>query len=95
MEMFSPLLALCKGNPPVTGGFPLQKASNTDFDFVFDVSLNKLLNKQSHCRWLRHYDAHIVIIFLNELLHGALGLKTVVLCSFINDKASVYNMTME
>ena len=30
MEMLFTLLALCEGNPPVPGGFPLQKASNTE-----------------------------------------------------------------
>ena len=30
MEMFSTLLTLCEGNPPVTGGFPSQRASNVD-----------------------------------------------------------------
>ena len=28
MEMLSTLLALCEGNPPVTSGFPSQRASN-------------------------------------------------------------------
>ena len=28
METVSALLALCEGNPPVTGGFPSQTASN-------------------------------------------------------------------
>ena len=32
--------------PPVTGGFPSQRASYMGFDVSFDVSLNKLLNKQ-------------------------------------------------
>ena len=40
--MLSILLALCEGNPPVTGGFPSQRASNTAFDVFFDVNLNKL-----------------------------------------------------
>ena len=31
METLSTLLALCEGNPPVTGGFPSQRASNVDF----------------------------------------------------------------
>ena len=31
MEIFSALLALCKGNPPVTGGLPLQRAKNVEF----------------------------------------------------------------
>ena len=30
METFSVLLALCGGNPPVTGGFPSQRASDTE-----------------------------------------------------------------
>ena len=34
METFSMLLVLCEGNPPVTGGFPSQKASNGDLWWV-------------------------------------------------------------
>ena len=30
MEILSILLALCEGNPPVTGGFPSQKANNVE-----------------------------------------------------------------
>ena len=30
MEMLSTLLALCDGNPPVTGGFPSQRTSNVE-----------------------------------------------------------------
>ena len=30
MNMRSILLALCEGNPPVTGGFPSQRASNAE-----------------------------------------------------------------
>ena len=47
MEMLFALLALCEGNPPVTSGFPSQRASNV----VLGVSLNKLLNKQSGYWW--------------------------------------------
>ena len=39
------------GKPPVAGGFPLQRASNSGFDVLFDVGLNKLLNKQPNRRW--------------------------------------------
>ena len=35
----------------VTRGFPSQRASNMRFDVLFDVSLNKPLNKHSNCRW--------------------------------------------
>ena len=31
MEVFSALLALCEGNSPVTGEFPSQRDSNSDF----------------------------------------------------------------
>ena len=31
METFSALLALCEGNPPITGGFLAQKASDAEF----------------------------------------------------------------
>ena len=35
------------GVPPVTGGFPSQRASNVGFGVSFDISLNK----QSSRRW--------------------------------------------
>ena len=45
------LLALCEGNPPVTSGSPHNGPVMQD-DFLFDItSLNKLLEKQSGCRW--------------------------------------------
>ena len=50
MEMLSALLALCEGNPQVTGGFPPHMVSNAPFDVFFNVSLNKRLNKHSSCR---------------------------------------------
>ena len=43
----SALLALCKGNPPVTGGFPSQRPVTRSFDVFFDLCLNKRLSKQS------------------------------------------------
>ena len=51
METVSALLAICEGNPPVTGGFLSQRASNTGFDDSFDVSLNKRLSKQTSRQW--------------------------------------------
>ena len=44
MERLSTLLPLM-----FTCGFPLQRASNANFD-VFDVSMNKLLNKRQSCQ---------------------------------------------
>ena len=47
METFSASLALCKGNPPVTGGFTSQKPVTRSFDVFFDLYLNERLSKQS------------------------------------------------
>ena len=38
METFSALLAHCEGNPPVTGGFPLQRSVTRSFDAFFDLA---------------------------------------------------------
>ena len=51
METFSVLLALCEGNPPVTGGFLSQRPVMRSFDVFFDLSLNKRLSKQPRCWW--------------------------------------------
>ena len=60
MEMFSTLLALCEGNPPVTGRFPSQRANNMRFEVYFDVSHNKLLNKQFSCRQWNNQHIHMM-----------------------------------
>ena len=52
MEIFSALLALCEGNPPVTRGFSSQRPVTRSFDVFFDLHLNKRLSKQSRRRWL-------------------------------------------
>ena len=63
----SALLALCEGNPSVTGVYPLQSANDAGFDVSFDVSINKLLNKQSICRWIkmhRHsFDTTVIQVY--------------------------------
>ena len=58
MEIFSAILALCEGNPPVTGGFPSERASNAGFGVFCDVSLHKRLHKQSSANDLRRPDDH-------------------------------------
>ena len=50
METFLALLALCEGNLPVTGEFPIQRPITRSFGVFFDLSLNKRLRKQS-CGW--------------------------------------------
>ena len=49
---FSALLALCEGNPPVTGGFASQRPVTQSFDVFVDLRLIKRLSKQSKHRWL-------------------------------------------
>ena len=61
MEAFSTLLALCEGNPPVTGGFTLKKGMMWSLDvfFVVVVVPNKFLKKQHSCQWFEMWVALI------------------------------------
>ena len=43
---FSALLALCAGNSPVPGEFPIRRPVTRSFDIFFDLRLNKRLSKQ-------------------------------------------------
>ena len=45
METFSALLALCEGNPRVTGGFPSWRTVTRSFDGFFDVHLKKTVKQ--------------------------------------------------
>ena len=51
IETFSPLLAICAGNSPVTGEFPAQRPVTHSFGVFFDLRLNKQLSKQSWGWW--------------------------------------------
>ena len=51
MERFSTLLAICKGNSPVTGDFPPQRPMTRNFDVFFDLRLNNRFSKQSWTWW--------------------------------------------
>ena len=52
MEAFSALLAICAGNSPVPGEFPVQKASDSElWCFFFYLRLNTRLRKQSWGCW--------------------------------------------
>ena len=46
MKTFSAWLDICAGNSPVTGEFPSQRPVTQSFDILFDLHLNKRLNKQ-------------------------------------------------
>ena len=50
-ETFSVSLALCDGNPSLTGGFPSQRSVTRSVDVLFDLRLDKLFSKQSRRRW--------------------------------------------
>ena len=55
------LLALCEGNPPVTGGFPSPRPVTRSFDGLFDLRRRKGL-----CKHLRRHGAHhdVTLMFL-------------------------------
>ena len=53
MEKCSTLLALCAGNSPVTGEFPVQRPVTWSCDVFPDMCLTKWLSKQSCGCWLR------------------------------------------
>ena len=72
METVSALLAICAGNSPVTGEFPVQRPVTRSFAAFFDLCPNKRLSKQSWGWWFeplsrplwRHcYDRDLVRLF--------------------------------
>ena len=70
METFSALLALCEGNPPVTGGVPSQRPVIRGFDGSFDQCGNKWLDKQSDTGDLRYHLTHYdVTVMIDSLIH--------------------------
>ena len=50
-KLFFASLALCAGNPPVTGEFPTQRPVTRSFDVFFDLHLNERLSKQPWGWW--------------------------------------------
>ena len=51
METFSALVAICAGNSPVNGEFPVQRQATRRFNVFFDLHLNERLSKQSWGWW--------------------------------------------
>ena len=51
METISALLAICAGNSPVPGEFPLQRPVTRSFDVLFDLHQNEWLSKQLWGWW--------------------------------------------
>ena len=56
MTTFSALLALCEGNPPVTGGFSSQRPVTWSFDVLFDLLNDWAYNLDAG--YLRRQRAH-------------------------------------
>ena len=71
------LLALCEGNPPVTGGFPSQRPVARSFDILFGLRLNKRLNKRLRGRWFdtpsrslwRHCNVIVTQVLVIQIHH--------------------------
>ena len=68
-ETFSALLALCAGNPPVTGEFPAQRPVTRSFDVFFDLRPNERLSKQSWGWW---FEAQLRPLWRRSNDYGAL-----------------------
>ena len=83
METFSTLLALCEGNPPGTGRFPSQRASNADLWCYFIVSPNKQIKKTRLARNSRRYDGHLTSPWCFFLITTVLKWCFVVIISHI------------
>ena len=66
MDTYSASLALCEGNPPVTGGFPSQRPVTRNVDVFFDLRLSKRLSKQSKA-WRFETPSRSLWRHLNEL----------------------------
>ena len=75
METFSALLAICEGNPPVTGEFPSQKSVTRSFDVFFNVCLNKRLRKQSRRWWLGTPSYSLCRHKTSPILHRPVSVK--------------------
>ena len=64
METLYALLALCEGNPSVTGGFPAQRQVTRSFDVFFDRRLNKRLRK-NYCTSMHHATVRRLLWFVS------------------------------
>ena len=78
METLFVLLALCEGNPPVTGGHPSERPVARSFDVFFDLRLNKWLIKHSRRRWFEtlsgslwfHCHVFAILSTYNKIIKG-------------------------
>ena len=67
METFSTLLAICAGNSPVTGDFPLQRRVTRSFDVAFFCAwINGWINNGEAGDLRRHHAYYDVTVMLND-----------------------------
>ena len=95
METFSALLAICAGNSPVTGEFPIQRPVTRSFEILFDLRLNKRWSKHSWGWWFetlscplwRHCNGNYVIVAIIKyaLTHRPLETHGCVLSTMATD----------
>ena len=64
METFSTLLALCAGNSPVPGEFPIQRPVTRSFDVFFDLRLNNGWVNNHEAGDLRRSQVHYDVIVM-------------------------------
>ena len=90
METFSALLAICAGNSPVSGEFPVQRPVTRSFDIFFDLRLNKRLSKQSWGWW---FETLLCPLWrhCNDTHHKRLRKRViwpfVIRCNFLSNKS--------
>ena len=65
-ESISVLLALCEGNPQVTGGFPSQRPVTRSFDVFFDLLLKNAWATSRDAGDLRRHRAHYDVIVMQS-----------------------------
>ena len=59
IDTLSVILAICEGNAPVIGGFPRTEPVMQNFVVLFDVDLNKMLDKIHIAGDFRRLDAYV------------------------------------
>ena len=70
METFSALLALCAGDSPVTGEFPLKRPVARSFDIFFDLGLKKgwVNNRDNGDLRLHRADFYVTVMLWRKFL---------------------------
>ena len=86
METFSALLAICAGNSPATGEFPMQMPVMQSYDIFFDLLLNNRCRKQWWAGDLRHHRTHYDTTVMVHPKHYAHNCALFILLGFDTDR---------